>query len=135
MITMKKEQKQIQENIKQLLNENGELKKQNDDMKKEIAFWISRAAESGSCIFTEAGLCGTSSNALMLYVCGKDKKPQDYPRDMDDWGRCERTIKTIPFKSWVDRLFDLPNEKGWKEYEAKIIIAATQRALDLNKQN
>lgn len=132
---MEKGKKQIQENIKQLLTENGELKKQNYDMQKEIAFWISRAAESGSCIFTEAGLCGVSSNALVLYACGKDKNPQEYPRDDSDWGRCERTIMTIPFKSWLDRLFDLPTHKDWKKFESKIIIAVTMRMLELNRAN
>ena len=119
--------------LKKIVKENGQLTEETKRMKTEIDFWKSRAAESGTCIFTEEGLCGLSSNALVLFACGKDKKPQEYPRDDGDWGRCERTIMTIPFKSWLDRLFDLPEHKDWKKFESKIIIAVTRRMLELNK--
>ena len=132
---MSEVEKSIKNELKQLLTENSDLKGQVKNQQKEIEFWISRAAESGTCVFTEKGFCGVSSNALVLYACGKDKKPRDHPLDASDWGRCERTIAVIPSKTWLVRLFDLPDHKEWKEYEAKIVFAVTQRLMELNKEN
>jgi hypothetical protein len=41
---------------------------------------------------------------------------------------------TIPSKKWLVRLFNLSEHKEWKEFEAKIIAAVTQRIMELNKE-
>jgi hypothetical protein len=126
--------KPIKNELKQLLRENSDLKDLAKQQQKELEFWMNRADEGGGIDFTDGGFCGLSSNALVLYACGKDKKPKEYPRDLGDWGRCERTIMTIPSKKWLVRLFNLSEHKEWKEFEAKIIAAVTQRIMELNKE-
>jgi hypothetical protein len=131
---MKKETKeQLKEDLKKLTHLNTELKTKIVAMEKEINFWIKRADEGGSIDFGGSkDLCGISSTALVLYASNRKQPAEDeYPRDESDWGRCERTIKMIPHKEWLERVFTLPEYPGWKRWEDKLIIAATGRILEL----
>ena len=124
--------------IKEIEERNNTIKEQKNKIKrleKEKYFWMKRAEEGGCCDFTDKSLCGASSNSLLYYACGKDKEPEDGPWDMEDWGRCERTIATIPFLDWLDRLMDLPEYKNWKEYEAKVYVAVGLRRKEILKEN
>jgi len=102
-----------------------------EELEREVEFWIKRAGEGGSLSFD--GYCGASSNAMCRFMTGRDEKPSDYPYDDSDWGRCERTIGTIPFINWLEKLFELPKYEGWKPYEDRIIIAVTDRIVYLKK--
>jgi hypothetical protein len=127
--------KEAEVEVKKLTTENNIIRMHIETLKKEMDFWISRAAEGGGMDFSNGGLCGISSNALIRFASGKDNSmdPEEYPRDEADWGRCERTIQTIPFKDWLVKLFYISDYNGWKEWEGKIIIAVTSRMLELRK--
>ena len=129
--------KELEECIQKLTEENNALKTKIDQKEKEIEFWIKRADEGGVIHFGGGGndLCGVSSTALVLFASNRRKPTaEEYPRDEDDWGRCERTIRSIPHKEWLARLFTLTEFPGWKKWEDKIIIATSQRMIDVMKK-
>jgi len=101
------------------------------ELEREIEFWIKRAEEGGSLL--SGGYCGASSNAMCRFMTGRDKEPYTHPYDDSDWGRCQRTIHTIPFIDWLEKVYELPKYKGWKPYEDRLIIAVTTR-IDLLKK-
>jgi hypothetical protein len=111
------------------------MKMNKDTLMKEMLFWRERAQEAGTCDFTEQSIAGASSNAMLRYACGMDEKPTDAPWDEADWGRCEKAILKIPSTEWLDRLYDLPEMKGWKQWENKIIVAVSMRQIELRKNN
>lgn len=126
--------KEAEEQVKQLTDHNNKLKMELMKKEKEMDFWITRADEGGGIDFTDGGICGISSNALVLFASNRKKPEADqYPRDLDDWRRCERTIKSIPYKEWLVRLFDLSSYPGWMEWDEKLILAITSRMMELRK--
>jgi len=125
--------KDAEKDVKILSDENINLRAKVRKLEKEIDLWMNRAQEGGCLDFAHDTLCGASSNALLKFAKGIDKEPIDYPLDEDDWGRCERTIKTIPHREWLVRIFELTKADGWKEFEGKLVISTTERMLELMK--
>jgi hypothetical protein len=128
--------KDAEKDVKILSDENIILRATVRKLEREADLWMKRAQEGGCLDFAHDTLCGSSSNALLLFAIGRDKETakEDYPRDEDDWGRCERTIKTIPSKEWLVRVFELTQLNGWKEFEGKLVVATTARMLELIKE-
>ena len=108
-----------------------EIEKKIFELELEVEFWIKRAGEGGSLM--SGGYCGASSNAMCRFMTGRDKKPSTYPYDDSDWERCERTIGTIPFINWLEKLYELPKHNGWEPYENRLTNAITKR-IDLLKK-
>jgi len=104
-----------------------------EKLMKEMLFWRDRAQEAGACDFTDESIAGASSNAMLRFACGMDNKPSDAPLDYSDWRRCERTIQKIPLTEWLDRLYQLPKLKDWKKFENEIIVAVSERQIELRK--
>ena len=102
-------------------------------LKEEMEFWMKRADEGGCIHFSDDGLCGASANAMLYYACGRDEKPSEYPRDESDWGRCQRTIHTIPFIDWLERIMKLSEMEYWKQFEKEIVIETSDRIINIRR--
>lgn len=88
-------------------------------------FWMKRSGDTN---------LGVSAHALLKYVSGYTDKPTAHPHDDSDWRRCVSAICTIPFISWLNKLGELSEYGGWKEYKKELVEIATERINVLRKK-